>query len=357
MKRSLQYRLYPTKSQNNSMCKILGECRWLYNHFIGERKNSYEREGVSVNVYSQINSITDIKKHIYFTSYSQTLQEVGNRVELAYQSFFRRVKNGEKPGYPRFKSYGRYNSFTYPQKGFNLNTKTIYLSKIGDVKIKLHRPIQGRVKTIIIKRSPTNKWFIAISCEGVGINTIDTCGDIGVDVGIKSFATLSDGSKIDSPRFFNKSEKDLSKAQRKLSNNLNPKNRKVVATIHENIKNRRKDFIFKLAHKITRQYKNIYIEDLNINRMKENHRFSKSIHDAAWAMFFQVLIYKAEEAGGKVIPVNPAYTSQDCSSCGTRILKTLSDRIHRCECGLVLDRDHNAAINILAMGRHGLVKT
>ena len=360
MKKSFQYRLYPTKFQITEMRAILEDCRWLYNHFLGERKNAYEQDKRSISHYDQLNSIKDIKEHVDFTAYSQTLQNVGTRVDLAYQVFFRRCKSGEKPGYPRFKSYGRYDSFTYPQSGFELVKNNIYLSKIGNVKIKLHRPIKGTIKTVVVKRTPTNKWFITFSCDNAKPSIKHGKGTIGIDVGLQSFATLSDGSKIENPKFFKKSEKALACSQRRLSNTdkhsrLRKSRRLIVSRIHEHISNRRKDFVYKISNNLVKKYKTICVEDLDVNRMGENKKFSKSIHDVAWAIFFQVLAHKAEEAGGQVIPVNPAYTSQDCSKCGTRILKSLDERIHRCSCGLVLDRDHNAALNILAMGLHGLV--
>lgn len=359
MRKAFQYRLYPTKAQITDMCNILEDCRWLYNHFLGERKNSYE-QGIAVKHYDQLGTLVDLKKHVNFTAFSQTLQNVGVRVELAYQAFFRRCKNGEKPGYPRFKSYGRYDSFTYPQSGFQLIKDRLYLSKIGEVNVRLHRSVLGKIKTVTIKRSRTNKWFVTFSCEDVpAIINNNITGSVGIDVGLTSFATLSNGSKVENPRFFKHGQDKLAVAQRRFSKTekrsvLRSKRRFVVARIHERIANQRKDFVYKLARMFANKYKTICIEDLNINRMTEDCRFSKSIHDAAWAMFFQVLKHKAEEAGGSVIPVNPAYTSQDCSRCGTRVLKTLDERTHRCDCGLVLDRDHNAALNILAAGQRSL---
>lgn len=357
MRKTFKYRIYPTKAQATDMSRILEDCRWLYNHFLGERKSAYEQEKRSISLYSQHASLKDIKEHVGFTAYSQTLQNVGVRVDLAYQAFFRRCKNGEKAGYPRFKSYGRYDSFTYPQSGFSFEDNKVYLSKVGTVKIKLHRPILGKIKTVTVKRNRTNKWFIYVSCKDVTSGVVASpTGSIGIDVGISSFATMSDGTKIDNPRFFKASEKRLATAQRRSSKEKTQKKRLIVSRVHEKISNQRKDFVFKLANSISKTYRTICIEDLNVNRMKEDHKFSKSIHDVAWAMFFQVLAHKAEEAGGRVIPVNPAYTSQDCSGCGTRVLKTLDERVHRCECGIVLDRDHNASLNILALGQQSLAK-
>jgi putative transposase len=294
------------------------------------------------------------------------LQNVATRVDLAYQAFFRRVKAKKgKAGFPRFKSWFRYDSFTYPQSGFKINEdkSVVQLSKIGRIKIKYHRPIEGKIKSCNVKRSATGKWFVSFSCDIDSSSKTKQFGRAcGIDVGLESFATLSNGKQIENPRFFRKEEKALAKAQRRLSKQKKGtaerfKARKVVARVHERIKNKRHNFAHQLSRKLVTDFKTIVVEDLSINNMKKSNFkcINKSIGDAAWRMFADLVEYKAEEAGTQFVKVNPAFTSQTCARCGSRAKKTLSQRIHKCSCcNFSLQRDHNAAINILALGQQSL---
>jgi len=297
--------------------------------------------------------------------HSQVLQNVSARIDFAFKAFFRRCKKGKKPGYPRFRNKFRYDSFCYTQSGFRVieGKSVVQLSKIGRVKIVLHRPIEGKIKTCTVKRTATNKWFVSFSCDidlDVKQKPLDPV--IGIDVGLESFATLSDGSKIGNPRFFKQEEKRLARAQRKLSGQKKGSPgrkwaRRVVARIYERISNKRSNFSHQASRRLVDRFGVIAVEDLSINKMMKNNfrSINKSIGDVAWSMFIDLLSCKAEWAGKKVIRVNPAYTSQTCSRCGYRQSKKLSDRVHKCSsCGLILDRDHNAAINILALGQQSL---
>jgi len=362
MLKTYKYRLFVTKRQTTIINQTLEECRWLYNHFLEQRKNSWEQEKKSINYHTQAVSIVKLKQDRQSLSdiHSQVLQNVAVRVDLAFKAFFRRVKAGEKAGYPRFKGQGRYDSITYPQTGFEITPQGLKLSKIGTIKIKLHRQPEGTIKTCTIRKSATGKWYVSFSCitETQPLPKSDKA--IGIDVGLTTFATFSDGSKVENPRFFRKEEKALAKAQRKLSKqekgtSERKKARKVVSRIHERITNKRSDFAHQEARKIINQYGTICIEDLSINQMVHNRCLSKSIHDAAWNMFAQYLFYKAESADRVLVRVNPAYTSQTCSKCGHREVKKLSDRVHDCSCcGFVCDRDHNASLNILALGTQSI---
>jgi len=266
------------------------------------------------------------------------------------------VKAGENPGYPRFKGRGRYDSFTYPQYGFKLDGDRLHLSKIGDVRVVLHRPIEGTIKTLTIRRSSTGKWYACFSVEYEPAPAPQKETTVGIDVGLESFATLSNGEKIENPRFFRTDEKALAKAQRKLSKAEKgtperKKARKIVAHVHERIANRRLNFAHQTSRKVVDRFGTIVFEDLNITSMQKNHCLAKSIADVAWSMFITITESKAEDAGSRVILVNPRNTSQTCSRCGMIVAKTLSDRVHSCpHCGLVMDRDQNAAINILRLG-------
>ena len=362
MLKTYKYRLSPTKNQTTKLFQTLEECRWLYNHFLEERKTSWENEKKSLNYYSQAVSIVKLKQDRQTLSdiHSQVLQNVAVRVDLAFKAFFRRVKAGEKAGYPRFKSKGCYDSITFPQTGFEITEQGLKLSKIGTIKIKLHRQPEGITKTCTIRRSATGKWYVCFSCITENKPLPKSDKTIGIDVGLTSFVTFSDGSKTANPRFFRKDEKDLAKAQKKLSKaekgtHERKKRRKAVAKVHERISNRRNNFAHQEARKIVNQYGVICIEDLSVNQMVHNRCLSKSISDAAWSQFAQYLSYKAENADRTLVKINPAYTSQTCSQCGHREAKKLSDRVHHCSCcGFVCDRDHNASLNILRLGTQSL---
>jgi putative transposase len=355
----LRYRIYPTKSQISKMVDTLELCRRTYNETLAVRKNAYEQDGKSVSYYETKKLLPQWKEETPDLKqvHSQVLQEVVKRVDLAYQAFFRRIKEGEKPGYPRFKGYGRYDSFTYTQSGFSLKPGKLWLSKIGDIKIKLHRAVDGAIQRLNIRRMPTGKWFVSFLIEAEPDESIPKTGlSTGVDVGLKSFITLSNGEHVDNPRFFVQEENALAKAQRKLSRAEKgtlerAKALKVVHRVHERITNKRDDFVQKVSSDLVITYDLIVFEDLNIKGMVKNHCLAKHIADAAWNKLIAATSYKAEWAGKRVELVNPSNTSQICSGCGQIVLKDLSERVHKCPfCGLTLDRDHNAAINILRLG-------
>lgn len=366
MRKTFQYRIYPTRAQETVLEKTLEECRWLYNHCLAERKNSWEEKQQSISKNAQHASLPGLKTERTSLSsvHSQVLQNVVVRVDLAFQHFFRRVKNREKPGYPRFRGYGRYDSITYPQyeKSCRLDGDHLHLSKIGAVKIVLHRSLEGTPKTVSIKRSSTGKWYVSFSCEWEPTALSKNDQSVGIDVGLSTFATLSNGEKIDNPRFFKREEKALAKAQRRLSkaekgSRERKRRRKVVARVHERTRFKRKNFAHQESRRIVNRFGTICVEDLSVKRMIENgHRTrSKSIADAAWSDFLQMIGVKAEWAGRQFVKINPAYTSQDCSTCGQRQEIDLSVRIYNCpRCQVVLDRDLNAALNILRVGLHSL---
>lgn len=363
MIKAYKFRIYPTKSQKRKLEDTLELCRQVYNRTLAYRKDAWEKDGKSVSKYETHQLLPDWKRDRSELKevFSQVLQECQQRVDLAFQHFFRRVKNGEKPGYPRFKGKGRYDSFTYPQMGFKLKSGKLYLSKIGDVKIKLHRAIEGKIKRCTVHRYPTGKWFICLTVELPDPDVPFNDGSVvGVDVGLSSFITMSTGEKIDNPRFFRSEERALAKAQRRLSKCANdtPERRKAlkaVHRVHERIANKRSDFAHQLSKTLVDRFGVIAFEDLNIKNMLQNHRLSKSISDAAWRMLVTTTQNKAVEAGSVVVLVDPRNTSQMCSRCGLKVPKSLSDRVHECpQCGLVMDRDENAAINILRLGLQSL---
>lgn len=354
--------------------KQLEECRWLYNETLAMRKNAWEQEGRHVSYYDTKKCIPILKEQRLTLKevHSQVLQNVTERVELAFQAFFRRVKAGEKPGYPRFKGYGRYDSMTFTQistGGCSIGPDgKLVVSKVGHIKLVLHRPLPQActLKTATLTRASTGKWYVClvVETEPVRLPKLET--SVGIDVGLKTFATLSDGQEIENPRFFRKEEKALAKVQRKLSKTTKPekgqpaskerkKARKVVARVHERIGFERTNFSHQHSRKVVNQFGHIFVEDLNVNRMVHNHCLAKSISDAAWTNFFGMIAAKAEEAGRLFVKVNPAYTSQDCSRCGHRQKMPLSQRVFNCpDCLLHIDRDLNASLNILRVGLDSL---
>lgn len=358
MLKAYRYRIYPTKSQVALLEQTLEICRWVYNDTLALRKGAWEQEQRSISLFETNKVLTGWKKDRPELQqvHSQILQNVQVRVDLAFKAFFRRAKAGENPGFPRFKGKGRYDSFTYPQYGFKLEGDRLHLSKIGDVRVVLHRQIEGTIKTLTIRRSSTGKWYACFSVEYDPTPAPQKETVVGIDVGLESFATLSNGEKIENPRFFRTDEKALAKAQRKLSKEEKgtperKKARKIVAHIHERIANRRLNFAHQTSRRLVDRFGIIVVEDLNVKNMQKNHHLAKSIADVAWNLFITITESKAEEAGSRVVLVNPRNTSQQCSRCGMIVAKTLSDRVHSCpHCGLVMDRDENAAINIMRLG-------
>jgi putative transposase len=333
----------------------------LYNAALNERRDAYRINHLSINYTAQANQLPEIKKDRpeFARIHSQVIQNVLKRVEFAFENFFRRVKESQRAGFPRFRSRSRYGSFTYPQSGFWLKGKKLHLSKIGKVKVHLSRPIEGEIKTCTIKREAEG-WYVIFAVEEPKKEVTPAPKEsVGVDVGIESFATLSDdeAAPIGNPQYFRRAESDLKKAQRRLSRRVkgSKRRKKAVRLLqkkHLKVKRQRRDFHFKEARKLVNQYQSIKVEDLNIRGMVKNHHLAKSISDAGWGQFIMIVVNKAEEAGRTVIKVNPSYTSQDCSRCGHRNRITLATRIYRCSrCNLVIHRDRNGAKRIEQKGR------
>ncbi len=373
MKKTYKYRLYPTNKQQKILNAWLALCCEAYNAALDERKSAYRMAGKSISYAQQCAELPDCKqaRPELAEVNSQVLQNVVKRVDLAFEAFFRRVKKGQNPGYPRFKSRFRYDSLTFKQYGNSFEVKTgtkhkgtLILSKLGHVQMVMHRPLSGTPKTAIVNRTPTGKWFVSITCEEIEPEQVPASSEqVGIDVGLKTFAYLSTGEQIDNPRFFREEEHALAKAQRRLSQEKKgtkerAERRKVVARVHERVVWRRENFINQQVAWLIKRFELIAVEALVVRNMVKNPKVAKSIADAAWSMFFALLLSKAEEAGRTVVQVNPAYTSQTCSACGHRQEMPLSVRVYECPvCGLVLDRDHNGSKNILAeaVGRHGRV--
>jgi len=333
-----------------------------YNKLFEESINEYKSTGKGKT--SQFYFNTQLKKVEVDKTYvfSQSLQNVSKRLSDAYKAFFRRVKAGEKPGFPRFKS--RVKSITYPQSGFKFTSDSrLEVSKIGRIPIVKHRELAGCVKTLTLKQNKIGQWFAVFSCEVETKKVKHKGKTIGIDVGLTHFATLSDGTKIENPRHLLKSEERLKllhrRVSRKKKGSMNRRKAKYrLAKLELKVANQRQDFLHKLSHEITQKYKTISIEKLNIKGMVRNHCLAKHIHDAGWGMFAQFFTYKAVTSGGLTLCVNPQRTSMTCNICGHIQPMPLSQRTFKCEgCGNVEDRDVNAGKNILARGTAGLAGT
>lgn len=278
------------------------------------------------------------------------LENVLKRVERTFDGFFRRVKAGQKPGYPRFRSFRRYDSMTFRQIGNALNGNKLRLSKIGNIRIKMTRPLGGPVKTLTVKREGRH-WFAMFACECVPEPLPFNPNVIGVDVGLTHFATLSDGSTIENPRYYRKAQRALRVAARRVSRRKKgSRGRRDAVTLlqgaHALVRKQRTDFHHRVSRWLVNNFGLIAVEDLNVKGLARG-MLSKSVNDAGWSSFIAKLAYKAENAGRVLVKVDPSGTSQTCI-CGAEVRKTLADRWHLClSCGLSLPRDHVSARLIL----------
>lgn len=364
LRKTFKYKPKPTPEQERQLEGILWQCRRLYNTALEQRITAYQRCGVSLIRYQQEAELKDIRAEMpeYAAIHSHILQDALARLDKTYQDFYRRVqenKAGTKPGFPRFQGRNRWHSFTYKEygNGARLDNGFLVLSKIGRIAMRWSRPLEGAPKTVTISRE-ADGWYVCISCADVPAQPLLLTGqETGIDLGLESFATLADGTMIHNPRCYRKAEQALKTAQRRVSRRKTGSNRRrkavrLLAKAHQHVKRQRQDFQHKAALALVRQYDTIYHEDLRVANMVRNHHLAKSISDAGWRMFLTILAFKAACAGKQVVAVNPAYTSQACSGCGTVVKKGLSVRWHACpDCGTSLHRDHNAAKNIERLGQ------
>ena len=362
-RKAFKYRLYPTQPQHKDLERTLALCRQLYNAALQERREAYQKAGKTVGFYEQKRWLPEIRTELpeYKGVHSQVLQNVIERVDKAFQGFFRRVRAGQKAGYPRFKGRERYDSFTFPQAGqtgvkLQEGGKRVLIYGIGSVKVKLHRPLEGRLKTATVKREGEH-WYLVFTCEVEPRPLPSSDQAIGIDLGTNPhFLVTSEGGMVEAPRYYQKTQAKLARAQHSLSRRKRGSSRRKqaqrqVAKLHRKIANQRKDFHHKIARRLVNEYGTIVHEDLNILGLART-RLAKGVLDAGWGRFLQILAYKAEEAGRRVIKVDPKYTSQDCPVCGHRERKPLWVREFRCSgCGGHFHRDVAAAINILAKAR------
>ncbi len=380
VRRTYQEKLKPTPQQERALEAILWRCRRLYNTALEQRITLWRQRGVSLTRYQQEAELKDLRAELpeYASIHSHVLQDVLARLDKTYQAFFRRLSNGEKPGFPRFHGRDRYHSFAYKEygNGARLDNGCLVLSKIGRIAVRWSRPVEGTIKTVTISKE-ADGWYVAFSCAEVPTEPLPETGkETGIDVGLKVFLITADGQLVANPRHYRTAERELKKAQQRVSQRKKGSNRRkkavlVLAKKHQHVRRQRTDFHHKTARALVRVYDTVYheaIQPANLSRRPEpkpdgnggyerngasrKAGLNKSIQDAGWRHFLSILAFKAACAGKRVEAVSPAYTSQDCSGCGERIYKTLSVRTHVCtNCGLILDRDENAARNIQWRGQ------
>jgi len=352
MIRSYKFRIYPNKTQENELNRHLWISKNIWNDLLAFSKEHYQK----FDMFPSRSALQYMTKGEGL--YSQTQQSVSKRISESIMRVFKLKKKGIKCGFPRFKNIDRMRSLNYPQKGFKLEDK-LKVTPFGELRIKQHRKIKGKIKTMSLKKEPTGKWFAVFTSEQTLKQKKNRGKAVGIDLGLTTFGVLSNGRRIKSSKIFKSYEEKLAFMQRKLSGSKRgssnrKKARHKVALIHEKIANSRKDFLHKITSKLVSRYSLIALEKLDSKEMSENN-FGKHIRDAGWGMFTNMLGYKAESAGSQVVFVDPKYTTQECSKCGTLSKKELHDRIHKCpSCKYKADRDFNAANVILNRATVGL---
>lgn len=361
MRLTFKYRLIPTKAQSVFLSGELRDACSLYNAALEERIGAWKTCHKSISYYDQANQLKAMRADGCLTLANfSCCQDVLRRVNKTFSAFFARCKRGDKPGFPRYRSARRYDSITFPSYGDGcrlLDTGKLRIQGAGHIKVNLHRPLEGVVKTVTIKRE-AGRWFACFSVERGGQPLPTSDRATGIDVGLDSFAVLADGTEIQNPRHYRNAEARLRRCQRKVARRKKGGNRRrkavrLLQRAHVHVGNQRCDFQHKESRKLVNEYGVIAVEDLNVKGLASG-MLAKSVHDAGWSMFFAMLVYKAESAGRRVIQVDPRGTSQTCV-CGQRVAKTLADRWHDCPvCGLSASRDQVSALVILSRARCGL---
>ncbi len=367
MIRTFKYLLRPTPQHAQTLDFLLWQSRLIYNAALEQRIRFYQETGQGISYAAQWMHFRDLRRtnpETFGLLNASSLQQLLRRLDKAFQAFFRRVKTGETPGYPRFKGRNRFKSIEYTYgDGCKLRTnaqgqRSFYIQNVGDVRMCFHRniPDGAAIKHVVIKRV-NERWYVCLMLERSDVQVAHAKPEraVGVDVGLYHLLALSDNQVVDPPRCLRESLAKLRVLQRQASRRQKGSQRQrksfaAVARLHEHIANQRRDYLHKITRFLVQEYAIIAIEDLPLAFMNQNKHLSLSSHDAGLGEFRLLLQYKAEEAGAEVVAVNPAYTSQRCSGCGEMVEKDLSVRVHKCPyCGLVLDRDVNAARNILKL--------
>ena len=362
MRRAFKFRMYPTRDQEARIREQFYQCRRLYNAMLEQRRTAWRSHHRNIGWAEQSRQIVDVARSLpeYQAIYSQVLRHTAKRLDLAFQAFFRRVRNQQTPGFPRFRGRNRWDSLTYPQAGngsVHIQENRVSFSKlVNEVRFVPHRPLEGTVKTATI-RNEADRWFVVFTCDNVPPRLVAGTGEAGLDMGLTHLATTDTGKVLENPRFEQHALDRLRRAHRRLSrghkgSHRRQKNLVLLQKAHLKVRSQRRYHYHQVARNLVLGNRRIAVEALRPSRMlDQNPTTNRHIHDAAWSLFLSILRCKAEEAGTRVVDVNPAYTSQTCNQCGAREAKPLWQRVHTCACGLVMDRDVNAAKNILTRAR------
>jgi putative transposase len=342
-----KFRLYPTLIQSEKMDETMETCRRLYNRMLADRMETHR------GIFEQKRLLTDNRRQDKFLKavQSHVLQDVAFRLDKAFGAFFAGLSR-----HPKFRRRGRYNSFTFDYTGFRIGKGFVKLSMIGDVKVRFHRTMRGVAKRATIIRD-IDQWFVAFAVDEEPVEKAMAHGRVGVDVGVSNVVALSNGTLIENPRCLAASALRIKSLQRRLSRKKKDSHNRERARVQlakawRKVRRQRDDFVHKLSDKLAKENSLIVFEDLKIQNMVKNHSLASAIMDACWGKLRRLTAYKAEGRGGRVLLVNPGGTSQKCSGCGNTVGKDLSVRMHECpNCGLVIDRDVNAARNILQAGQ------
>jgi putative transposase len=356
MLRTYCYPLCANQVQEFALESWLVACQQLYNGALQHRRDAWRKQRVSVSLYDQHTDLTDLRASDpeWAAVPAWIARSALRRVDIAFKAFFRRVKAGQKPGFPRFRSINRYNTFDLGTNLPRIEGDRVHLPKLGPVRFHKYRELRGTIRHVSISRT-VRGWSISFVCDlGEAPPKAAVCSAVGVDVGLEAFATLSTGERIENPRFGQEAQEVLARRQRSLArkrrgSNSRKEAKRLVARAYERIRNQRIDHARKLASLLFSRFDLVAHENLQIAHLGRGV-LAKSIHDAAWGQFLRALHSKAENAGKWCVPVDPRGTSQACAACGAVARKELSQREHHCDCGFVAHRDHNAALNVLARG-------